>query len=296
MVTDLVCSTDSLAAGEPLIGSAPTHTGWLCLEQAGPWGRKALTQSKLDPDIGATLEERAATVGIRPTLIRRSGRNCDAEDADTSRPWLLLAHTSPAGAWLVQRRLDDPAEVLDVDLAALAAGDRSAFPGFTDVAHEMLFVCTNGKRDTCCARLGRPVSLSAAAAYPGRVWEITHTSGHRFAPTTVLLPSGHLHGRVLDGGALLAAADRGELVTETWRGRSTWPADAQAAEDVVRRDHAITGLHDLSVAPADDDWLVTHPDGRSWRLRVEGSVSGERAESCGKDPVPVVHRMTRQVG
>jgi NAD(P)-dependent dehydrogenase (short-subunit alcohol dehydrogenase family) len=47
--------------------------------------------------------------------------------------------------------------------------------------------------------------VAAEARFPGQVWEATHTSGHRFAPTTVLLPSGALHGRVLDAAPLLAA-------------------------------------------------------------------------------------------
>lgn len=285
------CSTDSLAAGEPLIGSAPQHAAWLCLEQVGPWGRKALTQSHLDVDIGTQLEERAAAAGVRPSLIRRPGRHADTDT--TARPQLFIAHTSPQSPWLLQRRLDDPAEVLDVDLDALAAGDRTAFTGFTEVPHELLFVCTNGKRDTCCARLGRPVAAAAGLTHPERVWEITHTSGHRFAPTTVLLPSGHLHGRVLDGSSLLSAVDRDELPLGTWRGRSTWPSDAQAAEGVVRRDHDVTGLHDLTVSADGDGWLVRHRDGRAWRLLVDHHEDGSRAESCGKDAVPIVHRVAR---
>lgn len=292
-MTAVICSDDSLAAGEALIGSAPQHAAWLCLEQAGPWGRKALTESHLDPAVGAALEARAAAAGVRPTLIRTPGRHAD--DDGTSRPWLLLAHTSPDNPWLVRRRLDDPARVLDLDLTALATGDRAAFPDFDDVDGECLFVCTNGKRDTCCARLGRPVANAAATAHPGRVWEITHTSGHRFAPTTVLLPSGHLHGRVLDGAGLLEATDRGELVLDTWRGRSSWPADGQAAEDLVRRDHGVLGLHDLAVASDGPHWLVTHSDGRSWRVQVESREDGERAESCGKAAAPLVHKVTRYV-
>lgn len=292
MVNAVVCSTDSLAAGEPLIASAPQHAAWLCLEQAGPWGRKALTQSRLDPELGARLEQAAGAAGVRPTLIRRPGR---AEAEDTTRPWLLIAHTDPRDPWLLQRRLDDPAQVLEVDLDALAAGDRSAFPDFAEVTHEVLFVCTNGKRDTCCARLGRPVAEAAGRARPERTWEITHTSGHRFAPTTVLLPSGHLHGRVLDGAGLLDAADRDELALGTWRGRTTWAAEAQAAEAAVRRDHDVLGLHDLSVSADGDAWVVRHRDGRAWRVAVDIVEDGSRAESCGKDPAPVVHRMSRHL-
>lgn len=282
----ITCSEDSMAAGEALIGSAPEHAGWLCLEQPGPWGRQAVVQSHLDVEVGRALVERAAGAGIRPCLIRRPGRHAD--DASSARPWLLLAHTCPSNPWLLARRLDDPAEVLDIDFAALAAGDRAAFPGFTAITDPVLFVCTNAKRDACCARLGRPLAAAAAASHPGRVWEISHTSGHRFAPTTVLLPSGHLHGRVLDAGALLDAADRGELVLTTWRGRTSWPAQAQAAEELVRRTHDITGIDDLAVTAQEPHWSVTHRDGRRWQVAVTRAVAGERAESCGKAATPLV--------
>ncbi len=293
-MTPLSCSSDSLAAGEQLIGSAPEHTGWLCLQQSGPWGRKALLESRLDLTVGRALTERGAAAGVRPSLIRRPGRETAAPTS--GGPWLFLAHTSPHDPWLMGRQLDDAAQVLDVDLTALALGDRDAFPGFAKITTPMLFVCTNAKRDACCARLGRPLAAAAAASHPDRVWEISHTSGHRFAPTTVLLPSGHLHGRVLDGGGLLDAADRGELVLTTWRGRTSWPAQGQAAEEAVRRAENIVGLDDLAVERSTDDWLVRHRDGRTWRVEVTTTSGGERAESCGKSPAPIVQMATSMLG
>jgi hypothetical protein len=103
----------------------------------------------------------------------------------------------------------------------------------------------------------------------------------------VLLPSGSLHGRVLDAAPLLTAADRGELVLNGYRGRSTWSAGAQVAEDHVRRTESITGLDDLDVVPEIDAWRVRHRDGRSWWVAVKASESGERPESCGKDAKPI---------
>lgn len=285
-MTQRYCADDSAGAREQLIGSAPLHTGWLCLEQPGPWGRKALTGSHLDASLGRRIEDACGEVGIRPALIRRPGRHAQVDAART----LLLAHIHPDNPWLIRRTLHDPAEVLGLDFAALAAGDRSAFDEFEDVGDEVLLVCTNGKRDTCCARLGRPVAEAAAAAYPDRVWEVSHTGGHRFAPTGVLLPSGHLHGRVLDGEALLEAADRGELPLLTWRGRGSWPAEGQVAEDLVRRTEGIVGLHDLRVAGESEQWQVSHRDGREWQVGVTRETHGERAESCGKAPTPIVQR------
>lgn len=282
------CSAASDAAGEPLIGSAPEAVGWVCLEQAGPWGAKAWTSSHLDPVLGAAIESAAAEHRVRPSLIRRPGRHADA-GTSTSRH-VLVAHSQPGASWLLAGLLESPKELLTLDWAAVAAGDlgavRASAPALAPDEPQLL-VCTNGTRDTCCARLGRPIVEAAAARFPGRVWEVTHTSGHRFAPTTVLLPSGTLHGRVLDAGALLAAASSGELALAGYRGRSVWTTPGQVAEDHVRRTFDVTGLDDLTVSAVGSDWLVSHRDGRSWRISVTAYEEGERAESCGKESKPI---------
>jgi len=283
------CSDASAAAGEALIGSAPDAVAWVCLEQNGPWGAKAWTDSHLDPGLGQQIEEAAAQNRIRPSLIRRPGRHADP--GTTSEREVLVAFTGPGRTWLLTGRITDPAVLLGLDWAAVAAGDRDAaadsIPGLTPSADPRLLVCTNGTRDTCCARLGRPIAAAAEAVHPDRVWEVTHTSGHRFAATTVLLPSGALHGRVLDAAPLLTAAAAGELVLTGYRGRSTWSAGAQVAEDHVRHTEEVTGLDDLDVVPEIDAWRVRHRDGRSWWVAVKASESGERPESCGKDAKPV---------
>lgn len=284
-----VCTTSSRAAGEPTSPSAPDAAAWLCLEQSGPWGAKAWTSSHLDADLGARLESAANGAGVRPSLIRTPGPHAD--HGHEGHRAVLVASTHPERSWLLAGHVDDPARLLDLDLRAAAVGDLEAvhrsLPALAPTTVPVLLVCTNGTRDTCCARLGRPVAVAAARANPGRVWEVTHTSGHRFAPTTVLLPSGHLHGRVLDAARILAAADSGRLDPAGWRGRSTWPAAGQAAEERVRALTGATGLDDLVVRPEGDRWLVTHRDGRRWLAEVATHTDGERAESCGKDLKPV---------
>lgn len=293
---DLPCSASSVAAGEPLAGSAPRALGWVCLEQNGPWGAKAWTASHLDPALGAAIEDAAGAHDVRPTLIRRPGRHADAH-VDLARH-VLVAHSRPGASWLLTGQVESPADLLGLDFAAVAAGDRDAaaasLPGLVPGPPQLL-VCTNGTRDTCCARLGRPIALAAATHFPDQVWEATHTSGHRFAPTSVLLPSGSLHGRVLDAAPLLAAEVAGELEIRGYRGRSVWTPDGQVAEDHIRRELGITGLDDLDVAADEADWLVSHRDGRRWRVSVTAYDDGERPESCGKAAKPVTRRDVRVV-
>ncbi|HEU5385864.1 MAG TPA: sucrase ferredoxin [Streptosporangiaceae bacterium] len=50
----------------------------------------------------------------------------------------------------------------------------------------MALVCTNGKRDRCCAVRGRPVAAAIADATGWDTWESSHLGGHRFAATALL--------------------------------------------------------------------------------------------------------------
>ena len=300
-MTGLPCSDGSALVGEQLAGTAPEAVAWLALEQNGPWGAKALTQSHLDPEVGRALEDRAAATGVRPALIRRPGRHADPHGPEPTRR-VLVAHTRPGGTWLLEGVVTDPSTLLDLDWAALSAGDldgvRRSLPSSRPTDRPQLLVCTNAKRDVCCAVKGRPVAMGAAAAHPGQVWEVTHTSGHRFAPTTVLLPSGTLHGRVdvALAGELLRTAARGATVLEGSRGRSTWPGPAQAAELELRRQEGILGLDSLVVLAheqlAEHRWEtdLQHSDGRRWRVETEARTADtERAESCGKALKPMTY-------
>jgi hypothetical protein len=215
---------------------------------------------------------------------------------------VYLAWSGP-DPWLLGGTVDDPAAVLDVDLDALARGDREAvlasFPGAQPSA-PLVLVCTNGRRDVCCAVRGRPVAVEAAAARPGRVWEASHTGGHRFAPTGVLLPHGQTLARLDTALAVAAvdAADADRLPTGLLgpahdRGRSALDPDAQAAEAHVRAVTGETGLSALSTTPdasGPGRYAVRHRDGRWWRLRVERTEVGVLPESCGKSAVTVTVR------
>ena len=98
-----------------------------------------------------------------------------------------------------------------------------------------LFVCTHGRRDTCCARAGRDL-LAGPLGAVGTVWESSHQGGHRFAPVVLELTTGYQHGRV-DSQSLrqiAAKAAQRRIHLPTARGRCTLPAAAQAVDLAVR--------------------------------------------------------------
>lgn len=55
-----------------------------------------------------------------------------------------------------------------------------------------VLICGHGRRDRCCGTLGTGLALQLAASHAGgnnvRLWRTSHTGGHRFAPTMIVLP------------------------------------------------------------------------------------------------------------
>ncbi|MFE0464464.1 sucrase ferredoxin [Kitasatospora sp. NPDC058965] len=294
------CTSLSNELHEPLAATAAGALTWLLIEQAGPWGAKALTESHFDPELGRALDAACAGSGVKVALIRRPGRHAD--DRPTARHQVLLAHTVPGRGWVRRGETDRPAELLGLDFAALGAGDHTGF-GTAHTGGPLALVCTNGRRDRCCALLGRPLAAELAAAGHSEVWEVTHLGGHRFSPTMLVLPYGYAYGRLTEAGAkeVLAATAAGQTVPEFSRGRSCWDRPGQAAEHAVRELTGELAAEALTVAQQELDgggWrcLVTHQDGRGWQVEV-GALPSEppRPESCGKAPASPVRMVVRSV-
>jgi len=302
------CSLLSSAAHEQLAGSAPRAKAWLVLEQPGPYGFAALTESHLPEAVRGSLGALPKDSGTTVLLARRVGRHADDHAAiDTRRFW--FAHVSPGGVRMRTGILAD-AELLRPDLAdVIAAAATGELPPWgTKNDEPLLLVCTNSKRDVCCALEGRPVaeSLAADPAYSTRVLEVSHLGGHRFAPTALLLPTGHAFGRLDPASArgVLDSAAVGELgPLDRHRGRTSLPQAAQAAESAVRTSESVSALDDLDAlrrvedraVPAGLRWEgvdgvaeveVRHRDGRAWHVTVtRENLPEPKPESCGKKAV-----------
>lgn len=285
------CTTASRHFDEPLAGTAATARTWLLLEQPGPWGAKALTSSHLDPAVGRALEAATEDTGVRVALIRRPGRHADCHDAHERH--VYAAHTVPGNMWLHSTTTTDPEQVLDLDFTALGMGDHHTFDsvlrGRPHTGDPLALVCTNGKRDRCCALLGRPLAAGLASSGVEGVWEVTHLGGHRFSPTLLVLPTGYIYGRAeahhVKG--VLHGAREGRVVTDGCRGSSAWERPGQAAELAVRTatgDDMAGTLTVVTTKGTAPRWEVTvaHADGRQWQVSVAQSASlPPRPEGCG---------------
>jgi hypothetical protein len=251
-VTDFRCSVASRDDEEPMAGTAPTDTELLLVEHAGSWGRKAVAESRL-PE--AVRDHLAGLAGVRVQLVRRHGGGAGTGTR------VFHARATAAGFEVRTAVLAGPEDLLDLDVER----DLASYDG------PLWLVCTNGRRDRCCAEIGRPVTAALAEKWPEATWETTHLGGHRFSGTLLALPSGHTLGRLDAISALeaCAALERGEVPVEHSRGRAGLPAPEQ-----VRELHVLAGgdpdveLVEVPVAPrrASCGDLVEKP-GTRWEPR-----------------------------
>ena len=184
-----------------------------------------------------------------------------------------------------------------------------------------MLVCTHAKRDACCAIKGRPLAASLACEFEETVWETSHTKGHRFAPSVLLMPWGYSFGRlnVEAGRELVGKALHGEYFYPANRGSGLTTPQGQVAELAVARQllDASETLHygDLSVdvanntaadnTAADNDAardgnsvVVRHRDGRAWDVELEEKEASGVVSSCGDEPktsrIYVARRVARR--
>ncbi len=228
------CSLRSESAAEPLAGTASTIRRWLLIEHPGPWGRDGLLDARLPPGLGAELRALGRRTGARVLLIRRPKR------AERGAHTCFAVDT--AEAWIGATTLDR------IDTAA--GLDPLDHPSFElAVYHPVAVVCTHGRRDVCCAERGRPLASAAAEAFPDAVWESTHVGGDRFAGNMVVFPHGLVFGRVEPerGAAILAAYAEGRIVLDLYRGRTSHPMPAQAADQAVRTRLGLERIDDVRV-------------------------------------------------
>ena len=275
------CSDLSRTLGEPLHATATFVTSWLLLEDPGPWGRKALRESGLDREVGEELERRGKEAGVRVGLVRRFGR-----DRGSEARRVLVACSRPGSAFLELANVEDPRELLDLDLACVAGGEPT---GRGELHPRPLYlVCTNGRRDPCCGRLGRDVARALKHELRERLWECSHVGGHRFAPNLVALPHGLFFGRLDAGRApdVVAEVDAGRIPLECFRGRSSLPPAAQAADAYVRGRDGVAGVDDVEVlevaeAGEDESDVLVRAAGTDVRVRVRRRSLEPRPTSCG---------------
>lgn len=230
------CALISRDLDEPMAGAAGRAGAWVLVEHPGPWPSEA--PEGILPD--AVLEH-LGQPGVRVVLIRRP------RSRTVTGPVCFLASTHPHGPWVRRFEIETYDDLLTLDVVTAVVGDRPTAGEPHDLP--LVLVCTHGRRDVCCAELGRPLLPAMSARDDVDVWECTHVGGDRFAANVVLLPHGLHYSRLVDETAaeVLDAYVDGRVVSEHLRGRSAFSQPAQVAEHAVRQYAGITEIDGFRV-------------------------------------------------
>lgn len=245
-------------------GTAPYARAWIVIEHPGPWARDAVQQANLTgmPEIIRL----GAAHGVRVLLMRQHRQSIQRRNVFIATPG-VVRHGS----------VEDLIELVEMDWADLALRPPN---GFDIVDDEVLLICTNGKRDRCCAIEGR--SLIDSAAEDRHLWECTHLGGHRFAPVALHLQSGLCFGRLRAPD--LQELRSGRVPLDRLRGSTYEHPAQQVAVGQYRRDASLTILTSppstLSLMHDDAAAVTIHTDGCDRTYLLERRPMPPQIESC----------------
>ncbi len=205
-----------------MLGTADPVDVWLFLEYKPSWSARAITEGGLSTQVGewlTAMQTEAAERGLklRPPLVRQPEIDSEQTRLMVAANDQLARFAGTGYQFVTELTLND----------LLGQGEVTTNPRY--------FVCTNGKRDLCCARFGLPIYQRLRELVGDRVWQVTHLGGHRFAPNVLVAPQNLLYGRLqLDNlEAWVERVEQGQVDFTHLRGRTEYPKAVQAAETLV---------------------------------------------------------------
>jgi len=184
-------------------------------------------------------------------------------------------------------------------------------PRETTATHMELLVCTQGSHDVCCGTHGSTFASAVASSSPMlSVRRVSHTGGHRFAPTAMTLPDGRMWG-LIDVDTMLGVALRSGSPAAVARYCRGWsgvtPGPTQMAEravmaevddwsfDLTPRKVEIVASNDAAVTcdvvTPGDTWRVVILAGRELAVITCGAPGGLPAKPGREWTVASVERI-----
>lgn len=290
------CSLFSQQSHEPLIASAIQTRFYFLLEYPHPWGAKALEESDMDEEVKAHLKKATKAISDSRLLLIKKAKRLQKEITF----YFIRAEVTQSALYAFH--LEDYRQLIDLDLSMMA---QEGYPNLEEKrsSKKLLLVCTNGKRDRCCAKFGLP-TLKAVQGHLAdepqwEVWQSSHVGGHRFAPNVLVMPWGLLYGRILpdEVGSLIESVKKEEIVLNRLRGRTCWPPFVQAAEYLLRQEekqNALKAYDLLSTTEVEpNQWEVHFIESNTRRIHHLQIQKVEKAdqvyESCQFDKsAPVI--------
>jgi hypothetical protein len=283
------CAPFHASLGVDPAGTAGAYDVFMCVEVPLPWDRDISSSEPFLSLFGAGAASGLMADGrsVRPQgLVPRPGAEGWRRVLVFERP--SRSEQVTGGPYRRREWWVQPEEVLDLCRALLGA-DSESLGVFEDrrvvVAPDVidLFVCTHGKRDACCGSTGAALRDLLAERLAGldpdeqqvRLWRVSHTGGHRFAPTALTFPDGYAWAH-LDVDRSLALALRSVEPAEL--GRNCRGSASLVGSPAQAADRAALVEVGWEWAGAERRVTVTGFDRRSLAtdVRVEGDLPGGR--------------------
>ena len=233
---------------------------WFLLEYPYRWGAKAFDESELPETVKAHLN-----TAEHPDLKLRIQMVRQGESLQRDEIHFFVAQPCLDQPRIDQYVLNDYQDLLKLDLKALAAGQ--AGPPANLREEPLFLVCTNGKRDLCCARYGPALYQAMQAAGGEAVWQSSHIGGHNKAPVNLFFPHGVHYGQITpeEVGDVMEAFRQDRLVLDHYRGRVCFEPHLQAAEHLWREQSGVRSLPGMKFGAAQQI------QGNAWRVEIEAA-------------------------
>lgn len=261
---EVYCSDIAREKAIPLVGTAPQRELWFLLEYNSRWGSKAFEESTIPEAVKKYL----SSVGNSPRiLLIQKGGSAQREELR-----FFVVMVDPLEPELYEYPLNTYQDILEIDLSALVNGSSE---DLTNLRESPLFlVCTNGKRDKCCARNGTEIFPAMREKAGEAVWQCSHINGHNMSPTTLFFPHGVNYGQTStdDIRYLIREYQDRRIGLDHYRGRVCFDQPVQAAEHFWRQE---TGILDLPGMKLDSFETVGENE---WRIDISGVDDSNRLQ------------------
>ena len=199
---------------------------------------------------------------------------------DAHAPRVIAFRPTPTGLVRSERLVGtDPAVALQSVLADSDGVRSSTADGVTT-----MLICTQGSHDVCCGTDGAAFADWADATGNVEVFRVSHTGGHRFAPTAMTLPDGRMWAYLSADSADQILNKRDDAVTVVAQCRGWWGAPTGPAQIAERAVFAELGFAADELARTVE---VSHNDGGHDVVVTAGDMIFDVTVAAGRE-VPTI--------
>lgn len=253
---DFFCTDLAWEHGVPLVGSATQGDIWFLLEYRGSWGSKAFEESTVHEQVKEYLQSFGhGEKKVRILLIRQN------PSPATDGLAFFVGLTTPQEPKLYQYQLEKYTDILNIDLHKIVSDKLEDRESRRE--EPLYLVCTNGRRDKCCAVYGPEIYQALVEEAGDAVWQSSHIAGHNQAPVMLFFPHGvnYAHATPSEARRLVRSYRGGQVNLHHYRGRVCFENHVQAAEHFWREQTGVLDLPGMvienEIQVTDNQWVVT---------------------------------------